>query len=149
MGAMVTKVASTVGYEGSYSSDRLIWDTPPYRYLKSSIQHIFRRLEGRQLMTHIGICMGAMVTKVASTVGYEGSYSIRSENELRYAIGDPIMDMLVQCWGYQVTNCIVKFAKATVQFPNRLGLRSKWTRRIRPPWNRLIPVRAQGERQET
>ena len=116
------------------------------QWLTSSIQYMFRRLEGRKLMTHIGRCMGMMMTKVASTMGSEGSPHIRSENELRYAIGDPIMDMLVQCWGYQVTNCIVNFAKATVQFPNRLGLRSKWTRS--PQWNRLIPVRAQGQRRQ-
>ena len=119
------------------------------KWLTSSIQYMFRRLEGRQLMTHIGRCMGMMMTKVASTMGSEDSYSsphIRSETELRYAIGDPIMDMLVQCWGYQVTNCIVNFAKATVQFPNRLGLRSKWTQS--PQWNRLIPVRAEGERRQ-
>ena len=95
-------------------------------WLKDVILNLFQGLDGgRQLMAHIGTCTGAMLTKVASLVGGDNSPNIASEAGLRYAIGDPLLDMLLQTWGYQVTECFVNVAKVTVLFPFRLCLRSK------------------------
>lgn len=83
---------------------------PKNDWIKKGLQCMFQKLEGRQLMAHVGMCAGAMVVKVASILGCEGSNfspRILSESELRYTIGDPIMDMLIQCWGYQVKNKIL------------------------------------------
>ena len=75
-------------------------------WLLRSINRMFIQLkdltDGRQVLAHMGVCSGALLAKMAALLGCsEGSTShILSEAELRYALGDPILDMVVLCWGF-------------------------------------------------
>ena len=57
----------------------------------------------RQLYTPIGLCIGATLEKVSTLLGDVGPQRIMSEAEVRFAIADPIIEMVCNCWGYQVT----------------------------------------------
>ena len=72
-------------------------------WLQTAIKHMFEQPQGRQLMVHIGTCGGEIEKRVAALVGSNDSPHILSEAELRYAVGDPLLDMLVTCWGFRVT----------------------------------------------
>ena len=110
-------------------------------WLQTAIKHMFEQHQGRQLMVHIGTCGGEIEKKVASLVGSNDSPHILSEAELRYAVGDPLLDMLVTCWGFRVTLLLYcNLCKGyCTQFPNRLSLKSGWT--LSTQWKRALPDR--------
>ena len=92
------------------------------RWLREAIEGLFVLCKGEcQLMRRISLCSGSITAKLATLVGTDPDdlYSpvIVSEADLRYAVAEPIMEMLCNCWRYQVTNCIETFATATVLAP--------------------------------
>ena len=83
-------------------------------WLKDALERLFKYyttvVVGKQLFTHIGTCMGEIMSNVALLLGprdvvtnTSSQCTITSESELRFAIADPIMKMICTCWGYQVT----------------------------------------------
>ena len=62
----------------------------------------------RQLMRPIALCSGNVLAKVATLLGslVDGDVTgpaVLSEAELRFAVADPIIETVCNCWGYQVT----------------------------------------------
>ena len=62
----------------------------------------------RQLMRPIALCSGNVLAKVATLLGSldDGDVTgpaVLSEAELRFAVADPIIETVCNCWGYQVT----------------------------------------------
>ena len=59
----------------------------------------------RQLFRPIGLCIGDILAKVATLLGGDDVTvpEVMSEAELRFAIADPTLEMICNCWGYQVT----------------------------------------------
>ena len=133
--------------------EKSVPDPAHEKWLLESIDHVFKELkdltDGRKMVASMGGCSGALLGKLASLLGCSDGSSgphVLSEAELRYALGDPILDMLSNCWGFKVTHFLVNnFAKATLPFPNRLGLRSKWTRSCPQKWKRARPNEAHAQ----
>ena len=60
----------------------------------------------RRLMKPIAICIGNIMAKMAMLMSSSSNTTapnITSEAELRFAVADPIIEMLCNSWGYQVT----------------------------------------------
>ena len=59
----------------------------------------------KRLMKPIAICMGNIMAKMATLMSGSSNTTapnITSEAELRFAVADPIIEMLCNSWGYQV-----------------------------------------------
>ena len=103
--------------------EEFIPTTAEKEWLEVAIKQMFSRCDQgeRQLMRPISISSGSIMAKLATMMSIDPddlySPAIVSETDLRYAIVDPIVEMLCNCWGYQVTNFIETFAKATVLAP--------------------------------
>ena len=52
----------------------------------------------RPLFPRIGSCIGAILSKVTTLIT-----TIQAEAELRFAVADPIIEMIANTWGYKVT----------------------------------------------
>ena len=70
----------------------------------------------RQLMRPVALCSGHIMARVATMMGAQVDSpslpAILSEAELRYAVADPIMDMLSNCWGHQVNKVYWNLCKS-------------------------------------
>ena len=60
----------------------------------------------RRLMKPIALCIGNILAKMVTPMSSSSNTTapeITSEAELRFAVADPIIEMLCNSWGYQVT----------------------------------------------
>lgn len=103
-------------------------------WLKNNLHLMFHAPFDRQLFPPIATCIGAILKKVTtllsrrSQAGLKEKYSIHSEAELRFAIIDPMIEMLCDCWVYQVTKCTCSL-KATLAPTGEAGGDSEGSRR--------------------
>ena len=78
-------------------------------FQESLFKHYIENVQGKQLVTYLGTCVGQIASNVSMLLGplndggIECRCTITSESELRFAIADPIIKMICCCWGYQVT----------------------------------------------
>lgn len=99
------------------------------QWVTEALEDIFEtsRDEGeRQFMRPIALCSGHMMARAATLLGSEDlPYApwVNSEAELRFTFLDPLLDMLSNCWGYQVSK--VSFSNAMLHLHQQVRLEEK------------------------
>ena len=83
---------------------KFTFDGDGKKWLKDFQENLFKyyikNVKGKQLVTYVGMCVGQIASNVSMLLGplnddeIERPCTITSESELRFAIADPIIDVL-------------------------------------------------------